>query len=175
MGTFKLHFKLPRRGGQSGLSLLELLMAICVTVIVVTTLSVSFSIGSKHMLLNRQRWLATRLANTQIQALKSQPYAYLDTTDTTFPPASYPLIFTASNTTCDCNQVDFSTLPSTSTQASGVTFNMATCINFVNLGTWIPQCASAGDTGNKQLLVHVWWTLGQSSATVTQEALSIRS
>jgi len=149
---------------RDGVTLVELLIACLLVAAVVITLSLGLSKASKGINTNRQRWTATRLASSAIANLKSQPYAVLNTTDSS--------LFPVTNPTCDCTALDFSVLPSTSTEAAGTTLNTAFCINYVKRGagnTWVSQCA--GDTGYKNILVRVLWTTDTGSAMVSQESM----
>jgi Tfp pilus assembly protein PilV len=154
---------------NKGTSLLELLLAVVLGTIAVAALSAAFPTNAKSIISNQQRWLAINLANAQIQALQSQPYAYVDATD--------PSKLNASNISCDCQLDDFSNLPSTSSQQAGTTFQTWSCVNFVSPGlgnTWPSQCPPAGDTGYKHIFVRVSWTSGADTKSTFQYVIKTR-
>ncbi len=156
---------------ENGISLTELLLAIAIAVVVAATISISLPTAIRNIQLNRQRWVAISLANAQIQSIKSQPYGLVDTTDVVLGAT----VFGAANPLCDCRTLDFSVLPSTITLVTTTHFALATCIHFVTAGTWTPQCAAAGDTGYKDVLVRVSWFVGSSSSSVMQASMLTRS
>jgi len=153
------------RRNRNGVSIIELLLAISLVVIVVVTLSVAYPTLNNNVLMNRQRWAATQLANTQIKTLQSQPYDYVNTTWDSFGTF---------NTNCNCTTADFSAFSSTTSQVAGTNFVQKTCINYVSPGPpWSSQCGTT-DTGYKNILVRVGWSLGSSSSTVTEESMLTR-
>jgi hypothetical protein len=160
--------RLSLRRHQNGVSLIELVLATALGVIVVVSLSITLPTVSKNIIMNQQRWIAVRIANTQIQTVKSQPYDFLTTTDVS-EPGSFP----PWNPNCDCTAADFTVLDSTTTQVGAVVLTQATCVNYVT-SAWAPQCATSGDTGYKHIMVRVWWSLGSSTSEVTQESLTTR-
>jgi type II secretory pathway pseudopilin PulG len=162
---------------RRGISLVELILAIAIVVAVGVALSTQFSTVSRHVLQNRQRLYAINLANTQLQTLNGQTYAWLNTTDSltsTLPNCSIA-------PPCDCSTTDLSTLNNCSVAMSsaavaGTTFTTIYCVNYVKRGitnNWIPQCDSLGDTNIKNIVVQVSWTSGSSSSTVTRQSLLI--
>jgi Tfp pilus assembly protein PilV len=158
---------MPTINNQDGTSLVEVLIAVSLFTVVVVTLSLAFPIASKNTVQNRQSWVATNLASSQIANLKSQPYAYLDATAASFFGAG---------SSCDCTALDFSALPSASSQNAGTTFQVKSCVNFVSPVAGFPaQCPAAGDTGYKNILVRVFWTTGAFTHSVTQESSMTRS
>ena len=152
---------------QKGVSLIELLLSVVMVAGVVITLAVASSKISQNSQRNRQRWIATNLANSQIAVLQSKAYNYV--------VATSPGIFPLSITNCDCRQLDFTLLPSSSTLAAGTVFNLATCVHVVSTGTvantWDSRCPLDGDTGDKHILVRVAWTAGTYPSQVTQESM----
>jgi len=163
---------MPLIQNQKGISLIELLLGFVLVAGVMVTLSLAFPTNNKNLAQNQHRWVATSLANNQIQSLKSQPYDFVDTTDVSRG---------AFNATCDCNQFDFASLPSTSTTNAsmlGTNFTVASCVNFVTPAggnTWTPQCSTIGDTGYKHILIKAYWTVGTSTSVITQESMLTRS
>ena len=151
-----------------GVSLIELILAIVVVTCVMVGLSMGFSSASVSMVQNRQQSLAVSLAQDQIAMTKSNPYDLLHTTEEDYPLAM------AGNASCDCAQADYTRILSATTiAASSTTFTAATCVSFVQYGTWLPQCT--GDTGYKKTMVQVWWSQGNQSGTVTQQSMLLRS
>jgi hypothetical protein len=155
---------------QDGVSLVELLLAISLVIGVVITLSLAFPKASANGIQIRQRAVAANLASSKIQILKSQPYDFLDATDTQFP---------AFNAGCDCRTVDFASfanLPSTMTVTDGATYTVAACVHVVGGGgAWPSQCLTSGDTGYKNIVVNVQWTNGSTTYSVTQQSVITRS
>lgn len=154
---------------QSGVSLIELMCAVFLVSGVVITISATFPRISRNIANNRQRWIANRLAASQITYLKGLPYETVDVSDVTLGTFA---------TTCDCNNLDFSLLSSTSVPVAGTVFQVASCIHFVapsaTPGSFQSQCTASGDTGYKHILVKTSWKVGVTSTTVRQESLLTR-
>ena len=160
-----VHLKNPR-----GTTLIEMILATVLVVIVVVVLSIAFPQASKSAAQTRMTLDATNLASSSLATLRSQPYAYLDPSD--------PSLFGGGNPSCDCKAADFSTWPATSTVSGGTTYLLRSCVNYVTNGTgntWPAQCPAAGDSGYKNIIVHVFWQKGPNSYSVTQEASLSRS
>src|SRR5262249_5717459 len=149
---------------HSGVSLVELLLAIFLTTAAVMTISMTFPQVSKGILSDRQRWIAAGLANSRIETIRSQPSSLIDATEAGE--------FVGTTASCNCQVDDFTLIPSTQSQLAGTTMTMATCVNYVSRGgsTWNPQCPP-NDTGYKSILVRVWWDQGGQHYSVSQESL----
>ena len=147
---------------QKGTSLIEVLLATFLIVGAVVTMSLVFPKMSKNVVLTRQNWVAGNLTASQVSLLKGKSYAYLEMTDSSlFGPIA----------NCDCSLIDFSLLPSSTTVIDGVTYNVATCVNYVSpdsVPKWLPGCPEGGDTGYKSALVRTIWGQGTDAHVVTQ-------
>ena len=133
-------------------------------IVVVVTLSLVFPKINKNIVNTRNRSIATYLASASLENLKKKPYDLLDVTD--------PALFQIATPNCNCQTDNFSTmLSTTSLQASGMTFDIRTCVHYVVRAggdVWNSRCPSSGDTGYKDMLVRVRWTQGSETYTVSQ-------
>lgn len=155
-----------------GVTLIELLAAIAIIVIVVASTATLFPTASKAIAVNRQRLVATQLAQALVQQAKRSPYALLDPTPentTNFPGATGQ-----SAGACDCNKAVFSVLPGSATVAiNSIAYNQSTCVNFfepISLQTYCPSALGTAnlpmDPGLKTVHVRVWWTANNTPLSI---------
>jgi len=156
---------------ENGTSLIELLLTAILVASVVVTISLAYPKATASVIANRQRMVATNMANSTAQLIKSQPYSLTDTTDADASIGQF-------NALCDCRTIsDFSVLPSTAVPVEGTTYTITSCIHAVSPGTpsWTSQCSTDPDTGYKNIVVYVSWQNGSQSYSTTQESLLSRT
>jgi hypothetical protein len=165
----------------NGVSLIELLAAVILATMVTITLSLALPRSSAHIIQNQISAVATNLAASQIAYMSDQTYASIYTSDVD-PQFSNNARTSFSSSGCDCSKPqpgfswDWSQFPSTSTVLGSTTYSTATCVNYIFrfAGNWQPQCATSGDTGYKEILVHVTWTNGAQTYSTTQATTMTR-
>jgi type II secretory pathway pseudopilin PulG len=152
----------------SGVSLLEVLIAVVMVTISVVMMSLLFPKTSKSIVVNRQRLAATTLAASRIEDIKRLPYLYVDTTT-----ASTAYFSSIVDPGCDCAAVtNFAALPNAEViPSTGTTYNRYTCINFVtfNVGG-SSQAYCQTDTGYKYIKVRVAWKSGTDTFFIDQDS-----
>jgi len=168
---------------RSGVYLVELLVAIVMLVIVVSSFSVLAARTSKDMVNNRMHSVANNLALTKLRELETRPYPLVETTyNTPGPGLGGGAWFAASAPpgapdTCDCGTAAFTLLPSSDTVIQdGNIFNRYWCISAVQTaggGGWHSYCVPANDQ-YKNIRVWVNWSVGASSLTVANESTLTR-
>jgi len=143
-----------------GVTLVELLAAVALVVMVVSSLTFLFPTSSKAITINRQRLAATEAAQNLMLETKKPPYALIN------PTPAVGAYFPNSNTggsegNCDCNQEDLSTQPPAATSVvNGIAYTLRVCINFVDPAsvTFKSFCPNAfPDAGIKTIHVRVTW------------------
>ena len=159
---------LKKLNSEKGTSLIEVLCSAFLVTSVVVTLSLAFPTVTKNIITNQNQMTASQLASSTIATLRSQPYAYVDSTDAS-------LFATAPS--CDCALLDASSLPPQDSHLGATTYHVTSCVNNIRPATGtssIAQCPADGDTGYKQILVRVTWKQGTQIASLAQEALISR-
>jgi len=151
-----------------GVSLMELVIATVLVSAVVVSLALALPQASRSIVQTRQQTMAVSVAQNELEQIKSNLYDQLDTTDKDHAGAF------AVSAPCDCAQVDYSALLSKNVIASRVSYTVGTCVSFVNPVTWTPQCLP-NDLGYKNITVHVSWSLGGQTHTVTRRTIVSRT
>ncbi len=164
---------MPLTRAQAGVSLIELMIAVVMVSAVVAMLSLLFPKSSRSMVTSRQRLAATNFASSKVEDVKKQPYTYIDVSAVTTPapPAAW---ITGG---CNCNAVDYTTFPWEAViPSTGTTYTRYVCVSYVSYNpltqTWTPQCA--GDTGYKNVHVHVSWPSEADTLFIDQESMATR-
>jgi type II secretory pathway pseudopilin PulG len=157
-------------------TLIELLAAVTITVIVVSSISTLFPKASSAIAANRQRLVATQLAQALVQQAKRSPYALLDpTAETAGPAADFPTNGTGTGPgKCDCNTANFFVLAGSATVVvNNIAYSQSTCVNYfepINLQTYCPSALGTAnlpaDPGLKTVHVRVWWSVSASTITI---------
>jgi type II secretory pathway pseudopilin PulG len=176
----------PQRGSLSitllwrkrGATLLELLLAIAMVTVVVSTLALFFPKASKSITTNRRQYLANNFAASHMQDMKNRPYSYIPLTDAI--TANFPGGVGING--CDCNTANFNNLPTEATYIEdGISYVLKTCVNLVErnnvTGAWTTFCPDgtpATDKGLKRIKARVSWTFINQSFTTDIESLVIR-
>jgi type II secretory pathway pseudopilin PulG len=149
---------------ERGTTLLELMLAVALTVIVVATITLSLPKASRSLSVARYRWQASNFASARIQQLKAQTYSTVPLT--TLDPTNFP-------TPCDCNAVNIA-VPyfQDDVMTDGtVTYTRYLCVNLIQpsiappppyfvAACWNGSSGPGGaDQGLKSIRVRVTWTL----------------
>ena len=144
---------------QSGVSLLELIIAIVFVVSILTMMALFIPRASQSAFENRQRWQASEIARAQIESWKGTTYSLIPVT------AADPLVFSDTSANgCNCQDAVYDppspSLSSTTVIGSNISYGVQSCINFVDLtgGVWQSKCPAAGfDTNTKSVHVRIAW------------------
>jgi len=160
-----------------GVTLIELLVAVTMAVFVVTAMSTLFPKASKSISANRQRIVATQLAQTLMQQTKNSPYPLLyPSPEVGGSGGVFPSGTGTAGGACDCSTANYKspllspTAPANptifTTNVNGTTYVQSRCINYTNPGDLKSYCPSAlytgplpQDPGLKTVQVNVTWTI----------------
>lgn len=159
-------------GNTRGVTLIELLASVAIMVIVVSSISTLFPKVSRAITANRQRLVATQLAQVLMQQAKRFPYTLLDPTPEN--AANFPGGIGTAASMCDCNSANFSVLPGSSTvMVNNVAYAQATCVSYFDPAGQVSYCPSALGTANlltdpglKTVHVRVSWNANNTTLSV---------
>ena len=162
---------------RSGVSLIELILAVVLVTIAVLSLSLFFPRSTQVLVANRQSWYATNLATSKIQEIRKSPYTVIPLTDPSVLPAN-----------CNCKTAIFSTAgfdnatviasatpPQVLAQTdvhNAITYHTQVCIAYVAPGTWATSCTS--DQNLKNIRVRVSWDFKGETKTLDMESVVTR-
>jgi type II secretory pathway pseudopilin PulG len=157
-------------GTNRGVTLIELLSAMALVIIAMTSILWLFPNASKAVAANRQRITATQLAQSLLQQITRQPYDLIDPTQastTNFPNNSASGINIGD---CDCSQAAFLNLPNVppSVMVNGTSFTESSCVNYVDpaapANTYCPS--GIQDPSLKSIRVRVFWSQGGNGTSI---------
>jgi len=170
-----------------GLSIIELLLATVLVAGSVIVVSLMFPKSMKVNFDNQQRADATNLAASKMSEVKSKPYALLSIEPPLTPTGAH---FVAPVTSCDCNVINFSALPTKTGALSdpypfndditvnAITYRQRVCINrTTSVGAaWLSTCYSALDVGSDYINIRVWvgWVVNGETKFVLNESVVTR-
>jgi Tfp pilus assembly protein PilV len=162
---------------NSGATLIEVLLAVVLTVLMVSAVAILIPKSATVLTMSRQKWMGSSFAATRIQQIMSQPYDFVQVTPVDL--ANFPKSGIAWTGGCDCSKEDMATYPvDSSTVQDGVTYTSRSCINLEEYDTvnskWISHCQNntdATDTGMKNVRVRVEWSLGNKAFSTETESV----
>src|SRR5258706_5157652 len=166
---------------NKGVTTIDLLLAVVIASIVGGSIAILFPKSFKSMASNRQRIVATGLATSKMDEIKSLPYPLIPRTVT----GNY--FSDVTNNGCDCKPVVWSLLPLAATRynngnnvgdpvtSDGIAFTRQVCINLVERpgATWDPHCpaiedddATISNIRGKNIRVHVTWSVNNETKSI---------
>jgi Tfp pilus assembly protein PilV len=150
--------------GEQGVTLIEAMIGVVIITVVALSLALFIPKTSQTITSSRAHNAAADAAASILQQYEKEPYQIVPVT----PNGSY---FLASPIgPCDCNNVDFNSLPSTTIVTSGAGQLVETvCTNLVKHTAvgWESTCQLQPDTGLKHVVVNMAWSVGGTTQSLT--------
>jgi hypothetical protein len=162
---------------NSGATLIEVMLAVVITVSMVVMISLVFPKGQAVLTQSRQKYLATNLASNRIQQVKSTPYDYIQITTPT-ATTYFPISGVGANG-CTCSKENLTPYPMDDSAAQdSIQYQLKMCVNLAEYdpitSTWKSHCpdgTSATDFGIKLVRVHVDWMFSGHPHSVDMESM----
>ena len=155
-----------------GVTLLELLIAVILVIVVVSSLTYLFPTTSRAIVVNRQRMTAGHLAQVLMDRTKKTPFDLLT--------PSTESNFTASGTgagggKCSCS-ADILNMPVTTTNIGNVTYTQQVCINLMDqtMQSFCPSDPGMANMSNlslKHIRVRVSWPAATSVSSTELDSM----